>query len=565
MPKRKKHPIPIQPPPALPTVQSISEFQRDELRTLQSELNARRIEALRLYRPTPKQKEFHECLSSETLVIGGNRSGKSLCTFIEDAWAATGTHPVEGKYRKEGGNLVIIGQNWKHIGLVVVPYLFRAGAFKIIRDLQTGQFRAFDPVGDADRLKEAKPAPPLIPPRLIKSFSWVLKSAGYLNSCELTNGWTIYCFSSEGDPPQGFQADRVHIDEDLNNESWVPEMQARLADRKGLFNWSAMPHSKNEALIGLNERAEKAEEQGNTKDIKRFALRFLDNPHIDQDEKRKAIERWSAIGDDVLRQRSEGEFITDSILVYPNWNPSIHGFLREDLPNGQIPADWCKYAVIDPGHAVTAILFAAVPPDEKTILLYDELYIRNCNAIIFGQEFKKKVTGHQFHAFLIDAHGARLTDIGSGRSPQEQYTEQLAALNIRSKVTGHSFIPGSDDVLAGLQTVRNMMHIRPDGTARLRYLRHTMPNLEREMKRYKKKVTYVAGTSVVTDEPNKRGDFHLVDCLRYLCAYDPAYHKPEQHIEDPWYVLWSEKRRKARGEGGVVHLSPNSYSEVFYA
>lgn len=447
----------------------------------------------------------------------------------------------------------------------MVPYLFRAGAFKIIRDEKTGQFRAFDPVGDADRLKEAKPAPPLIPPRLIKSFSWVLKSAGYLNSCELTNGWTIYCFSSEGDPPQGFQADRVHIDEDLNNESWVPEMQARLADRKGLFNWSAMPHSKNEALIGLNERAEKAEEQGNTKDIRRFALRFLDNPHIDQDEKRKAIERWSAIGDDVLRQRSEGEFITDSILVYPNWNPSIHGFLRDSLPDGQIPADWCKYAVIDPGHAVTAILFAAVPPDEKTILLYDELYIRNCNAIIFGQEFQKKVTGHQFHAFLIDAHGARLTDIGSGRSPQEQYTEQLAALNIRSKVTGHSFIPGSDDVLAGLQTVRNMMHIRPDGTARLRYLRHTMPNLEREMKRYKKKVTYVAGTSVVTDEPNKRGDFHLVDCLRYLCAYDPAYHKPEQHIEDPWYVKWSADRKKKQGNSGVVYLAPNSYSDTWIA
>lgn len=520
---------------------------------------------MRLYRPTPKQLEFHQCPASETLVIGGNRSGKSLCTFVEDAWAATGTHPVEGKYRKEGGNLVIIGQNWKHIGLVVVPYLFRAGAFKIIRDEQTKQFRAYDPVADAHRAKEAKPAPPLIPPRLIKSFSWVLKSAGYLNSCELTNGWTIYCFSSEGDPPQGFQADRVHIDEDLNNEAWVPEMQARLADRKGLFNWSAMPHSKNEALIGLNERAEKAEEQGNTSDIKRFVLRFLDNPHIDSEEKRKAVERWSAIGEDVLRQRSEGEFITDSILVYPNWNLSVHGFAREGLPNGQIPGDWCRYAVVDPGHAVTAVLFAAVPPDERFILLYDELYIRNCNAIIFGQEFQRKVKGTQFYAFLIDAHGARLTDIGSGRSPQEQYSEQLAALNVSSRVTGHSFIPGSDDVQAGLQSVRTMLHIRPDGTTRLRHLRGAMPNFEREMKRYKKKVIHVAGTSVVSDEPNKRGDFHLVDCLRYLCSYEPEYHKPHQHVEEPWYVLWSEKRKKAQGNSGVVYLAPNSYSETWIA
>jgi hypothetical protein len=326
-----------------------------------------------------------------------------------------------------------------------------------------------------------------------------------------------------------------------------------------------MPHSKNEALIGLNERAEKAEEQGNTSDIKRFVLRFLDNPHIDSEEKRKAVERWSAIGEDVLRQRSEGEFITDSILVYPNWNLSVHGFAREGLPNGQIPGDWCRYAVVDPGHAVTAVLFAAVPPDERFILLYDELYIRNCNAIIFGQEFQRKVKGTQFYAFLIDAHGARLTDIGSGRSPQEQYSEQLAALNVSSRVTGHSFIPGSDDVQAGLQSVRTMLHIRPDGTTRLRHLRGAMPNFEREMKRYKKKVIHVAGTSVVSDEPNKRGDFHLVDCLRYLCSYEPEYHKPHQHVEEPWYVLWSEKRKKAQGNSGVVYLAPNSYSETWIA
>jgi hypothetical protein len=517
---------------------------------------------LRLYRPTEKQKEFHHCLSSETLVLGGNRSGKSLCSFIEDAWAATGTHPVEGKYRKEGGNLVIVGANWKHIGLVVVPYLFKAGAFKIIRDLQTGQFRAYDPATDADRAKEAKPAPPLIPPRMVKSFSWVLKSAGYLNSCELHNGWTIYCFSSEGDPPQGFQADRVHIDEDLNNEAWVPEMQARLADRKGLFCWSAMPHSKNEALLGLNERADKAEELGQTKDIKRFVLRFLDNPHIDSDEKRKAISRWSAIGDDVLRQRSEGEFVIDSVLVYPNFNPSIHSC---ELETPDIPDDWCRYAVVDPGHAVTAVLFAAVPPGADRIVCYDELYIRNCNATIFASEFHKKVQGKHFYAFLIDSHGARLTDIGSGKSPQEQYSEQLSALGVKSKTTGSSFIPGSDDIQSGLHAVRQMLHIRPEGTPRLRYLRSRMPNFEREMKRYKKKTVNVAGTTIVTDEPNKRGEFHLVDCLRYLCAYGPEYHKPEVQVEAPWWLAWKERRDKQQGKSNAIYLAPASYAEVYYA
>ena len=91
---------------------------------------------------------------------------------------------------------------------------------------------------------------------MIKKIAWLLKSARYIQSAELTNGWTLYFFSSEGDPPQGFQADRVHIDEDVNSEAWVPEMQARLAYRKGVMCWSAMPHSTNDALAGLSERAE---------------------------------------------------------------------------------------------------------------------------------------------------------------------------------------------------------------------------------------------------------------------------------------------------------------------
>lgn len=550
--------------PPMPSSLDMSSFQREEIFHLQAELQKRKMEALRLYKPNPAQKEFHECLSSETLVIGGNRSGKSLCTFVEDAWAATGTHPVEGKYPKENGNLVIIGANWKHIGLVVVPYLLKAGAFKIIKDLETGEWRAYNPVTDSDREKEAKPAPPLIPHRLIKSYSWLLKSAGYLNSCELHNGWTIHCFSSEGDPPQGFQADRVHCDEDLSNEAWVPEMQARLADRRGRFCWSAMPHSKNDALLNLFERAEKAEGTEREADIKKFTLRFLDNPHIDPNEKRKMIERWASQGEDVLRQRSEGEFITDSLLVYPSFTPMVHGFDRKNLPNGQIPADWCRYLVVDPGHAVTAVLFGAVPPDEKFLLLYDEMYLRQANAVIFGEELLRKVQGQAFYAFLIDAHGARLTDIGSGRSPQEQYMEQLANLNISSEATGHSFIPGSDNVQAGLHATRVMMHIRENGTTQLRYLLDTMPNFVREIKRYKKKVQYVSGQTVVTDEPNKRGEFHLMDCLRYLCAYNPKYHAPQKSTDIPWWVEWKAKRDKQK-LGSAVYLAPASYTEVYYA
>jgi hypothetical protein len=504
---------------------------------------------------------MHACRASEVIVLGGNRSGKSLSTFVEDARAVTGQDPHD-KYPKKDGNLVIVGRDWKHIGLVVYPMLFRAGAFKIIKDRTTGKWRAFNPalLGDVERAGQAKPAPPLIPPRMIKKISWLLKSARYIQSCELTNGWNIYFFSSEGEPPQGFQADRVHIDEDLSSEAWLPEMQARLADRKGCLCWSAMPHSKNDSLAGLSERADAELLSEKAKpDIVKFVLRFLDNPHIDPDEKRKNLERWAALGEDVLRMRSEGEFVTDSILCYPTFTMTVHGYDRSTLPQNVVPSDWTRYAVIDPGHSVTAVLFAAVPPDEDMILVYDQLYIRQCNAVIFGEKFAEKVRGQSFHAFIIDMHGARLTDIGSGRSAMEQYTEQLRNRSITSAVTGSSFLAGCDDIPARMAATQIMLHIRPSGTPTLRILRSSVPDLERELKRYKKKVNYLAGTYVVTDQPNTKGEVHACQCLEYLCAYRPKYHKPKVVIEEePWYVEWLKRRKKRAGGDSFVYLGPRS-------
>ena len=514
---------------------------------------------MKLYKPNPNQEPIHQCRASEILVIGGNRSGKSLCTFVEDARAVTGQDPYK-KYPERDGILVIVGKDWRHIGMVVYPMLFKAGAFKIIKDLHTKEWRAYDHVADAARKSESKPAPPLIPPRMVASTSWVLKSANYIQKCTLHNGWEIFFFSSEGDPVQGFQATRCHLDEDLNSEAWIPEMQARLADRKGVFCWSAMPHSANNALLGLKERADAAEELGiENPTIKQFKLRFLDNPAIDDEEKRKSLERWSAVGEDVLRMRAEGDFITDSVLVYPNFDMRIHGMERSELPDGQIPRNWTRYAVIDPGHTVTAVLFAAVPPDEKFVLVYDQLYLRQCNASIFGEKFAAKAVGQHFHAFLIDAHGGRLRDIGSGRLPIEQYTEQLVMRKIRSQTTGASFLAGCDDILARTEATRVAMHIRPTGSPQLRVLCNAVPDLERELKRYRKKVNYIAGTAIVTDMPNTRGEVHLCQTLEYLCAYRPRYHTPPIAPEsEPWWVKWQAERRKRLGNGQApfVYLGP---------
>lgn len=555
---KKRHPRVS--PPQIPAVPELTQFQRDEIKSLQAELRDRKIEALRLYRPNPNQEAVHQCTASEVLVIGGNRSGKSLCTFVEDARAVTGQDPYN-KYPKENGVLVIIGKDWRHIGLVAMPMLLRDGAFKIIKDAVTGEWRAYNPSTDAARKSESRPAPPLIPKRFVKKISWLLKSAGYCQKIVLTTGWEIHFFSSEGDPPQGFSCDRCHFDEDIeSDERWVGEMQARLVDRKGRLSWSAMPNSVNNALLNLKERAEASEQAlGDKSNIRLFKLRFLDNPFLDDEEKKKSIERWAAAGEDVLRMRAEGDFVVDSILVYPSFDMRIHGYDRALLPEGQIPREWTRYAVVDPGHTVTACLFAAVPPDEAFWLVYDQLYLRQANALIFGENFARKAAGNHFHAFIIDAHGGRLRDIGSGRLPVEQYTEQLVNRNIRSQVTGSSFIAGCDDVLARCEATRAAMHIRANGTPQLRVLTGAAPDLEREIRRYRKVVNYVHGTAIVSDKPNTRGECHIAQCLEYLCAYRPQYHRPPVQAEqEPWWVKWMERRKKRLGEGqgAYVFLGP---------
>lgn len=556
----KRHPkIPPPPKPDAP-VGGLTQHALSEMKDVQAALAERRLEALRLYVPMPKQDEIHKCMASERIVLGGNRAGKSLCVAVEAARAATGQDPYK-KYPERDGNLVIVGRGWTHIGMVIHKILFRPGAFKIIRDEVTGAWRAYRPGQDDARKKEAKPAPPLIPPRLVSDMSWVQKNAGYLQKAELVNGWTIYCFSSEGEPPQGFQADLVWCDEDLSDERWVGEMQARLADRKGRFIWSAMPHSKNDALLGLCERADKAEEMGiENPIIKKFTLRFLDNAAIDQEEKQKNIERWSAIGQDELRMRAEGEFTTESTLMYPNFNASVHMMDRRELPEGRVPDDWTRYVAIDPGHAVMATLFAAVPPNEKFLLFYDELYIRNCNALIWGEQFFAKAEGQNIYAAIMDMHGGALRDLGSGRLPHEMYTEELRKRNFKFQLTGFGFIPGSDDIPARTNMVRHMMHIRGDGTTRFKILEGGCPNLVRELKRYRKKTTTVNGVVHVTDAPQTRGDVHAVQTAEYMCAFEPKYHAPPKNYGPaPWWVKWMEERKKRgrESEDPCVLLAPN--------
>lgn len=555
---------------SLDVFQNVTEYQKTHIRQLHAEKAKRDSEALRLYEPLPFQDSFHACQAKEALIQAGNQVGKSLCAFVEDARAATGQDPYN-KYPKENGTMVCLGMDEGHIGRTIHKYLFRPGAFKVIKDDATNKWRSWKPWLKSDwaKRKKAKPAPALIPERFIKQFAWKKRAQHVFEICELHNGWTIYAMGSKGDPSQGFQADLVHIDEDLERSEWYDEMVARLSMRNGKLRWSALPHSKNDALVNLSERAEDEQNDKNPSTVV-FRATIFDNPFMPEQVKQENIKRWKAKGDDEFRKRALGELVTDSVLMYPNFSKDVHNAIKFEDPrtpvqkylseNNGIPGrDWTRYMVVDPGHSVCAVTYYAVPPPSMGdhVVVYDELYIKNCTAAKFGAMVAQKNAKWNFEAFIIDAHGGRIREIGSGVLPRTQYKRELERHNIKSKQTGHGFLSGSDDVPGREMKLRSWIAINEKGRTKLYVVANRCPNLLKEFNRFKKKFA----NGYVTDQGNRRGNCHAIETLEYAAAHGLKYVKPRQKRVVNGIVseiMKGRASRKAKRQAKTAGLQSNS-------
>lgn len=494
----------------------------------------------------------------------------SLVGFVEDARAVTNQDPYK-KYPKEGV-LVCLGYGEKHIGRVIHRYLFRPGAFRIIRDRETQEWRTYRPwpreqtvngkEGDEDRKDDAKPAPPLIPKRFIEKFSWDKRSEYIFSYVKLTTGWEIIAANTAGEASQaqGFQADLVHIDEDTASPGWYQEMVGRLSIREGLLRWTALPHAQNDELMSMLLRAEEQYGMDNPTTTLITATMF-DNIYYPQKSREENIRIWKSEGDDVYRKRALGEIVVDSIRMYPTFSKDLHDAIKTEEPrtkvqqvlterNGVPPNEWTRYMVIDPGHTVCAVLFFAVPPPDfgDHCICYRELYLRQCDAAMFGTMIEQVMAEEYvlFQSFIIDAHGGRLGEIASGITPRKRYSDELKKRNIQSVDTKYEFRDGSDD-LAGRETcVRDWLHIRRDGTTKLMIVVSRCPNLVREMNGFMKLTTRIGGRDVPTDKGNRRSNTHAVECLEYMAAHGALYVRPKDKVKKETHVDRVIRQRKER-------------------
>ena len=188
-----------------------------------------------------------------------------------------------------------------------------------------------------------------------------------------------------------------------------------------------------------------------------------------------------------------------------------------------MPRDWTLYIVVDPGHQVCAVLFAALPPrlpplETKLdpglygdyVYLIDELYLRDCNAAAFARAVKDKLDGRVLEASVIDYVWGRHSETGTGKSVAQQYGEALQVEQVKARRTGHGFIYASNDIAAGVQAVHHWLRAREDTPPKLRALEDKVPTWIWEIERYRKQRD---SSGFVLDKPKQRGPVHLMDCL----------------------------------------------------
>jgi hypothetical protein len=529
--------------PPLPPQRNLGEAQRVRnealIRKAAVRLAKLKMEALRLYEPLPHIDDFHACRSPERILRGSNRGGKTLGAAVEVARALTGQDPYR-KYPEEDGRCFIIGKDGKHNAEVLYRKLCRRGAFKVIQDKKTGLWRSWKPWVKSDKLREdeAKPAPPLIPRRMIKEISWESLKELNPNVIRLTNGWEIRFFTSLGTPGQGSDVDLVWFDEEIVNGDWYPEVAVRgTVDRGGRFIWSATAQLGGPQLYDLHLQARDQEEEKSPR-IKEFFAHIDENKFF-SDEQREIF--YSKLTEEQRRIRIDGEFAFIHYKVYPEFD--VH-LLTDPF---EIPSDWTRYAVVDPGRQVCAVLFAAVPPPDhlmsKHVFFFDELYLKNCNSEMLASAMREKTMGSMFQSFIIDYRGARVRMMDSGITIEQQYSEAFKRYEVSSIATGHAFHWANDDIEAGIMKFRSWLNSTKEGPPKLKVFRDALPHFEHEIQRYH----YKTDKTGITDKPVYKNN-HLCDCARYMAMYEPAYVKPKPRSrkDDPWRIVKSklEKYKK---------------------
>lgn len=440
-----------------------------------------------------KQVEFHRCQKRNRWVFGGNRCGKTECGAAEAVWLLRGNHPYRPNRRDAIGWAVSLSLSVQRE--VSQKKILSFLAPEWIADIGMIKGRSGDPAGGiVDYIA------------VHNVFGGI--SRLYFKSCEMGR-----------DKFQGASVDFVWFDEEPPEDIY-DECCMRVIDRRGDIFGTMTP------LLGLTFVYNRIylNESGD-KEIWHTFMEWADNPYLDKEE----IERLTLTLDKAeIESRRYGKFRSNSGLVYPEFDESVHVVEPFD-----IPYEWQDMLSIDPGlNNPLSCHWYAVDGDGNVFVTAEhyeagkdpdyhcEAIRRICAALGWRSLPSGKI------AALIDSAATQRT-LACSKSVAELFYEKGIAVN--TKV--------NKDLFAGIARVKSYLR-GSDGKPRL-YIFSSCRNLIREIKSY----WWAEG-----DTPRKKDD-HALDELRYYLMSRPKPHA-EALREKSEIALDKERlvRRARRGK-----------------
>lgn len=489
---------------------------------------------------------------------GGNRSGKSVPCFVRAAAFARDI-PVTSitgeaiqvrpdRFRGQPLTIWFIGLQENYIGQTLHRLLFRAGAFQMIRDKVTKEWRAFRPWDPEDmkRKGECKPAPPLIPASAIEDIAWKDRAKNVFDSVVLKNGTTIYAFSSTQEVKQGDPVHYIQIDENILKEGDYVEWQMRTLDYGGYLVWSAWPQEvPNEALISLWERADAeaqlvAEGQREFPRVEKFTFSTTGNPFIPRESLDRVLDGSMGLSDEQISARIHGIASYDSAKVYPGFSEEFHNavqpiqgvdsvsdYLRT---HGHMPGvDWTHELILDPGTIKPAVLFCAVPPQslwdgpDMVYVVYDEIYESRLDAEQLARRVADKTPpGVRFYRGVIDNRAGRQTTMGLGVPVRILYQRAFESHGIRfTNSETATFIPGNDDFSSRRMTIATLLKPLSNGRPSLRIVASRCHSTMKQLKDNRMKQANGMVLDMPLESRHQKDDCRV--CVEYWGSSSPKW------------------------------------------
>jgi len=436
-----------------------------------------------VYKPMPKQSEFHNSPKKFRVYCGGMGAGKTLAGVAE-CWQLTFEYP----------------KNFGLVGRMTYPEL---------RDTTWKELCDFQVVLDGEPMR-------IIDSPFVKKYDKTKMEITAANDSVIIGRSLEDSFDKLG---KGLNLGWFYADEltEVPQKMWSGITRLRLRRKVSCPQCGQVPEGDSVVCKNCNILTIRHTAFGTTNpeghdwvwqefvmnpDENHFLIQAssTDNPHLPKDY----IEELQKMPEDWQKRYLYGSFDTFEGLVYKEFQDKEPWI----VPEFAIPPKWQRYIALDHGYRnPTCILWGAVNP-VGDVYVYDEFYASSRLVSELSQIIKTKNQNQNILLYLIDP-SCRNRDGKTGRSIIDEFADN-----------GVYFSPANNAWQAGVNHVQEYLHLRGKNP-KLKIFPKCV-NLRTQLQTYRYKDMRIGFNADSPEKPLKKDD-HAVDALRYLITYLAEY------------------------------------------